>query len=120
MRFILLGTLLVVCCSSAAAEGVIAKKVLYVGNASTPRAMAFEEFLRSHFAHVTVANRASFNAVEAADADVVLLDWSQQDTPVAKADSPLGPRDVWSTPTVLLGSAGLLLASSWEILGGGG
>ena len=50
----------------------------------------------------------------------VLLDWSQSDVDLAKMaeiTSPLGPRDQWTKPTVLLGSAGLLLAGPWELIG---
>jgi hypothetical protein len=50
----------------------------------------------------------------------VLLDWSQSDVDLAKMaelESPLGPREKWNTPTVLLGSAGLLLAAPWELIG---
>ena len=50
----------------------------------------------------------------------MLLDWSQGDVDLMQRKtlkSPLGPRDNWSTPTVLLGSAGLLIAGPWQTNG---
>ena len=93
-------------------------RVLYMGNAGTPRAQAYLDFLRKHFEDATALPRAGFAGPGAAD--VVLLDWSQSDVDLAKMaaiTSPLGPRDQWRTPLVLLGSAGLLLAGPWELIG---
>ncbi|HUG93853.1 MAG TPA: hypothetical protein VML55_23695, partial [Planctomycetaceae bacterium] len=95
-------------------------KVLYLGNAGTPRAAQFVEFLSARFERVTAVDRDQFDPQTAGDADVVLLDWSQRDTDSAAAVSPLGPRASWSKPTVLLGSAGHLLAGPWEVIGGAG
>jgi hypothetical protein len=72
--------------------------------------------LRKHFRQVQAAERKGFEPRRAADFDVALLDWSQSDRGDGKA-SPLGPKDSWTRPTVLLGSAGLLLAEAWEIHG---
>src|SRR5258707_151095 len=83
--------------------------VLYVGNASTPRAKAYADFLGQHFRKVETAERQRFDPKRAEPFDVVVLDWSQQDRP-AKPTSPFGSKDAWNKPTVLLGSAGLLLA----------
>lgn len=97
--------------------------VLYLGNASTPRAKQFMEFLDGRFQSVRVVNRNDFDAKSAADFDVVLLDWSQSDVDLSKMgeiQSPLGPRDEWTKPTVLLGSAGLLIASPWLTTGSSG
>jgi hypothetical protein len=69
---------------------------------------------------VTLADRERFDPAKAKDADVVLLDWSQHDTDVRKAKSPFGKLEDWQKPTVLLGSAGLLLAGQWQIIGGAG
>jgi hypothetical protein len=102
------------------ADSVISKRVVYVGNAGTPRARAFEQFLRERFADVRVADREKFEPPSADDADVVLLDWSQRDNNSTNARSPFGPRESWSRPTVLLGSAGHLLAAPWRIIGGSG
>lgn len=97
--------------------------VLYVGNVDTSRHQDFKRFLERRFRQVKFAARVGFDPATAKDADVVLLDWSQKDQPFSeamKAPSPLGPRDEWSTPTVLLGSAGLLISRPWQISGGYG
>ena len=94
--------------------------LLYLGNAGTPRAAAFETFLTDRFTSVRVADRDTFDPATVGDADVVLLDWSQRDVFIMKMDeitSPLGPREMWTTPTVLLGSAGLLIAGPWQTNG---
>src|SRR5262245_7275427 len=90
--------------------------VLYVGNSSTPRGRAYADYLGKHFGKVEAAERRGFDPKRARSFDVVVLDWSQQERP-EKPTSPLGPKDAWGKPTVLLGSAGLLLAEAWEIVG---
>jgi hypothetical protein len=50
--------------------------------------------------------------------DVVLLDWSQATS--STYISPLGDLESWDKPMVLLGSAGLMLAGPWSIIGGAG
>jgi hypothetical protein len=104
------------------------QRVLYVGNRGTPRAEAYARFLAEHFARVDVAGRDGFDPGSAAAADVVVLDWSQEDArpdgqlkfpyPERALKSPLGERAGWSRPTVLLGSAGHLLAAPWQVHGG--
>jgi hypothetical protein len=42
------------------------------------------------------------------------------DKDIRKAKSPLGKLEGWNRPTVLLGSAGLLLAGQWQNIGGAG
>jgi hypothetical protein len=96
------------------------QRVLYVGNAKTPRGQAFAEFLRQQFASVEAADREGFDPKRAAQADVVVLDWSQRDPRTKPIKSPLGPREAWTKPTVLLDSAGHLLAGAWEVHGGSG
>jgi hypothetical protein len=107
-------------------------RVLYVGNTDSDRGRAYAKFLGEAFTLVGAADRKTFNpksaGVEAAD--VVVLDWSQSDiqhTEVrdpggleANLKSPLGERNRWSKPTVLLGSAGHLLAAPWKVFGGSG
>jgi hypothetical protein len=106
---------------SAVADGpVLPLRVLYVGKARGERAADYTGFLRKHFQKVTAADRAGFDPAAARDADVVLLDWSQDETNVREAKSPFGELREWSKPTVLLGSAGLLLGSAWQIIGGAG
>lgn len=98
-------------------------KVLYVGNIDTPRGREYVELLGRAFQDCKGAARIGFDPKTAADFDVVLLDWSQQDQPyqdLPKAASPLGERDAWTKPAVLLGSAGLLLATQWRLSGTSG
>lgn len=94
--------------------------VLFVGSEGTARTKAFVELLERHFAEVRVADRKNFHPASAEGVDVVLLDWSQRDAKFPKDPSPLGERASWKTPTVFLGSAGLLVAVQWQIIGGSG
>jgi hypothetical protein len=97
-------------------------KVLYIGNATSPRAADFKAFLRTNVAQVEVAARVGFDPAQASQFDVVLLDWPQSESrgefPPKK--SPLGSRDAWTKPMVLLGSAGLHMSIVWDIKGGFG
>jgi hypothetical protein len=104
-------------------------RVLYVGNASTERGQSYARFLGERFKLVGAAERESFDPRSAAAADVVVLDWSQSDVrferaagshPEGHLKSPLGERSRWDKPTVLLGSAGHLLAAPWKVFGGSG
>ena len=112
---------------SHAAEPIAAapQRILLVGKAGQ-RADDFTSFLQKHFQKVEFAARPKFDPKTARDFDVVLLDWSQDELdhsvgdPFEKLESALGPRDQWSTPTVLLGSAGLLQSGQWDIIGGAG
>ena len=103
----------------AAAAEPLPLRVLYVGN-NRDRADDHAAYLKQHFAKVTVARRDGFDPAAARDADVVLLDWSQSEEHVDKAKSPFGKLENWTTPTVLLGSAGLNLAVAWNVRGGSG
>jgi len=97
-------------------------RILYVGNLEKSRVKDFESFLKKHFVHVSVANRKSFDMALAKDADVVLLDWQQGEgeEKFPPTRSPIGERDGWTKPMVLLGSAGLHMAALWDIKGGAG
>jgi hypothetical protein len=97
-------------------------KVLYVGNPSSARAADFKAFLGTNVAKVTVAARVGFDPALASQFDVVLLDWPQSESQghFPPKESPLGSRDAWVKPTVLLGSAGLHMAIVWEVKGGFG
>jgi hypothetical protein len=106
--------------AASAAEAVLPLRILYVGTGGSPRARDFENFLKKHFAQVRAADRAGFDPAMAQSADVVLLDWSQADPDARRGQSPLGSRANWSRPTVLLDSAGLLLAGPWQLIGGAG
>ena len=61
----------------------------------------------------------AFEVSDAAAFDVILLDWPQgeETREMRKLRSPLGKRDEWEKPTVLLGSAGLNLAVAWKLQG---
>src|SRR5437773_6183550 len=95
-------------------------KVLYIGDTGTPRAQQFTGFLAKNVARVEAASRKDFKPADAAEFDVVLLDWPQSQTAreERKGQSPLGDRAAWNKPTVLLGSAGLNLAVVWTVRGG--
>jgi hypothetical protein len=103
-----------------AGEPRLPLRVVYLGNENTPRATEFVDFLRTRFEQVAERNRDDLDLDSIGAFDVLLLDWSQSDSGSAKAVSPLGSRDRWSMPTVLLGSAGHLLATPWQIIGGAG
>jgi hypothetical protein len=94
-------------------------KVLYVGNERAPE---YVKFLTGKVAAVTAKSFSDFRPAEARDFDVVLFDWPQGETTrdMRKLGSPLGPREEWNRPTVLLGSAGLNLAVAWKLKGGSG
>src|SRR5882724_5215469 len=64
----------------------------------------------------------ALHPTEARDFDVVLFDWPQgeETRDMRKLGSPLGQREHWNRPTVLLGSAGLNLAVAWKLKGGSG
>ena len=53
---------------------------------------------------------------------MVLFDWPQGEATreMRKLRSPLGTREEWNKPTVLLGGAGLNLAVCWKLKGGSG
>jgi hypothetical protein len=117
---ILLAIFALVCAARAAELGKL--KVLYVGDETGSRAQDFKLFLEKHVATVDLANRKAFDPARASAFDVILLDWPQNSRvekfPPTK--SPLGERDTWSKPTVLLGSAGLHIAIVWKLKGGAG
>lgn len=97
-------------------------KVLFVGDLDSPRTGEFKEFLELNVGKVGLASRQGFDPASANSFDVVLLDWPQSGTAQGawERPCPLGERDEWSKPTVLLGSAGLNLAVSWKGRGGSG
>ncbi|GAA4454498.1 hypothetical protein [Novipirellula rosea] len=103
----------------ASAKELAELRVVYVGS---ERANEFVDFLRQHVADVHSVDRDEFNPADGDKFDVVLLDWPQSsDARLTRTQSsPLGPRENWSRPTVLLGSAGLNLACAWQLRGGSG
>ncbi len=121
-----LATAVLAASSMAAAAGTAELdklNVLYIGDTGTPRAQHFTGFLRKNVGRVEATSRKDFKPADAAEFDVVLLDWPQSETAREECKagrSPLGNRAAWSKPTVLLGSAGLNLAVVWKIRGGSG
>ncbi len=97
-------------------------KVLYVGDTNAARARDFKAFLGTNVARVELAARVGFEPAMAKQFDVVLLDWPQSESrgEFPPKHSPLGPREAWTKPLVLLGSAGLHMAIVWEVKGGFG
>jgi hypothetical protein len=106
------------CPAAAAGQGRLPLRILYIGS-DKARTAAYADFLRERFSGVRVAQSHGFEPAAARDADVVLLDWSPE-ADVKNARSPLGRPEAWSKPTVLLGSAGLMLAGQWQLIGGDG
>ena len=96
--------------------------VLYVGTGGSARAQHFSSFLRTNVAKLETASRDEFKPAAASAFDVVVLDWPQQGERFKDAGftSPLGKREQWSKPTVLLGSSGLNMAVVWKVRGGSG
>ena len=104
-------------------------QVVYVGDLQEPRGKDFVQFLRAQFAQVAAVERATCTPEQLRRYDVVLLDWPQ-DKGVSDwlrgehagkpMPCPLGERARCDRPTVLLGSAGLSVASLWGIPGGYG
>ncbi|MEW6306153.1 MAG: hypothetical protein AB1705_22020 [Verrucomicrobiota bacterium] len=117
-----LATALALLCIALGASGrdLGELRALYIGDTNSPRAREFQGFLKANLATVETASRREFNPKAAAGFDVVLLDWPQGEE--ARLDrqlrAPLGDRDKWDKPTVLLGSAGLNLAVAWKAKGG--
>ena len=95
--------------------------VTYLARDDNPeRQKSFHDFLEQHFAKVTSVRRSEFDHTQPTDADVVLVDWSQREERADNYPSPLGELEDWSVPTVLLGSAGQIIAGPWRIPGGAG
>ena len=104
-------------------------RLLFLTEPGSARAEDFRSMLARRFAAVRVADRWKWDRSLLADVDVVILDWPQQDgisrwmlngDKTVKPRLPLGARAQWTTPTVLLGSAGLNLAWAWDVKGGFG
>ena len=104
-----------------AKDGIVPLNVLYLSRQQdADRSEAFREFLTSRFAKFVTAKRDDFHTSLLEGVDVVLLDWPQSERPSSGAPSSLGPLENWNTPLVLLGSAGLLQAKSWSVIGNAG
>src|SRR4030095_9433056 len=101
-----------------AQDAMLRQRVLYVGN----RGSEFEPFLKKHFANGEPGRFHALPLSRASNFDVVLLDWPQSVNTQGerRKGAPLGKREEWHKPTVLLGSAGLNLAVAWKLKGGSG
>jgi hypothetical protein len=118
------------CAALGGEEDTSRLRVLYVGNKDTDRGRAYAKFLGEKFNFVGARDRNTFDPQSDFSADVVVLDWSQSDIEHPQVrepggyeshlKSPLGERARWGKPTVLLGSAGHLLAAPWKTFGGSG
>lgn len=105
----------------AAESAKIPLNVLYLGRQKEEqRSDAFVTFLSSKFQKCTAAKRNDFQESMLAGIDVVVIDWSQQERLSKDYESPVGKLENWKTPTILLGSAGLLIAGPWSVIGGAG
>jgi hypothetical protein len=80
----------------------------------------FAQFLSEKFVSCKTAQRDDFDSELLDGMDVVLLDWSQSERGSREYESPIGPLEKWTKPTVLLGSAGLLVAKPWNVIGAAG
>ncbi len=109
---------MLICTGVLQAAEIVPLRVLYIGS----RIGEFGPFLKEHFKQVETVTRDQFQLKQADNFDVVLLDWPQSGTMRGAwlDGSPLGKREGWHKPTVLLGSAGLNLAVCWKLHGGSG
>ena len=96
--------------------------VLYIGDIGTPRAEHFSSFIRTNVSKLESTSRKGFDPAKAQNFDVVVLDWPQggNDGFRENPTGPIGPREKWQKPMVLVGSAGLNLAVVWKVRGGSG
>lgn len=115
---VMLALLVVLPGSLLAAETKLPLRILYIGQ----RADEFTPLLKEYFAKVDAVARDQFQLKQADGYDVVVLDWPQSHAMRGAwmDGSPLGKREDWKKPTVLLGSAGLNLAVAWKLHGGSG
>lgn len=107
--------------ASSFGDEKLPQRVLYLCRQnSDARTASFERFLTEKFASCTIAKRTEFKRELLDGIDVVLLDWSQSERAQREYESPIGPLEKWTKPTVLLGSAGLLIAKPWNVIGDAG
>lgn len=112
--------LLILACSPAWAaetkDKKIPLKVIYAGDPGSERMKDFEQLLSKHFQEVGTANYEKFEASEADDFDVVILDWgtTYPRDENGKIDNDMdemaGPKSVpslsrqYNRPTVMIGA----------------
>ena len=118
---ILLGVLASPTNGSANDSAKLPLKVLYLSRSNdVARTKSFADFLSQRFELCLVEKRSDFKSALARDIDVVIIDWPQSERDSNDGRSPVGPLKTWKTPTVLLGSAGLLMAKAWNVIGDAG
>ena len=91
--------------------------VAFIGAGDSARTDSFIEFLDEAFGDSRFIERSDVTPESLEGIDVVVLDWQQSDP---NETNPLGERDDWLLPTVLIGSAGLNAAKTWDVRGGSG
>ena len=99
------------------------RQLVLLGQAkdSVERAQAFKRFLAARFKNVRIRTHTTFQADDRKWCDVAVLDWHQGGAGLgSRPKSPLGRRGDWNRPVVMIGSAGLNTAMSWEVFGGSG
>ena len=87
---------------------------------ASERTRAFSEFLNDRFEACVVEKRVDYRPELLTNIDVVLIDWSQSERLTNDDSSPVGPLEEWEKPTVFLGSTGLLMATTWQVIGDAG
>jgi hypothetical protein len=94
-------------------------RVLYVGATVSPSDL---EVLGELVQQVQGVALDRFTPQFLDQVDLVVVDWPQAGgtASMRNLQSPLGCRESWHHPTLLLGSAGLHVAVTWEVLGGAG
>ncbi len=124
--------LLVLCCTILCFSTLSAKELrdLRVAVISADRLESFVPFLRSHVASVEGFKLTEFDPKQRDRFDVIVLDWQQVPTfgggpgngfnYLTDEPCPLGERDAWDRPTVLIGSAGMRLSCKWAVRGSRG
>lgn len=126
MRLLDSGVVLALSLGAAAQDRSLnpALHVAFVGDLQSPRGKYFVQFLRAQFPRVDTVERAMCTPDQLRTADVVVLDWPQEqgvmkwlDDKQAPRHSPFGELSRWDRPTVLIGSAGLNLAGLWNLPG---
>ncbi|MFO1076816.1 MAG: hypothetical protein U1E73_03720 [Planctomycetota bacterium] len=98
--------------------------IAFVGKPDDARGKSFVQFLRQQFARVTPVAIDGCTPEKLRFADVVVVDWAQDAGVMAWLQdkkqprmNPLGELARWDRPTVLVGSAGLNAAASWNLPG---
>ena len=108
------------------ADEPIALKVLYAGNPGSDRQRDFTKLLEKHFAKVGTADYRTFAPGQAADYDVVILDWTSiyprdKNGKIKEKfeglNSPTRPKlsEEYDRPTILIGAAGGSVAQSLRL-----